>query len=70
PGISQLIFYDGPSPPAGIFDDFLAIPYLTKDVSTRDFLSLVKSSPANATYGQRYILSITLFEWLLMYVYV
>ncbi|KAG6908411.1 hypothetical protein DXG01_004772 [Tephrocybe rancida] len=53
PGISQLLFYDGPTPPSGIFDDFLAIPYLTKDVSTRDFLSLVKASPANATYGQR-----------------
>lgn len=53
PGISLLMFYDGPNPPAGIFDEFLAIPYLTKDVSTRDFLSLVKSSPANATYGSR-----------------
>ncbi|TFK39177.1 hypothetical protein BDQ12DRAFT_734991 [Crucibulum laeve] len=53
PGISQLLFYDGPTPPAGIFDDFLAIPYLTKDVSTRSFVSLVQSSPANATYGQR-----------------
>ena len=53
PGISQLLFYDGPTPPAGIFDDFLAIPYFTKDVSTRDFSSLVQASPANATYGQR-----------------
>ncbi|KAF8069311.1 FAD-binding domain-containing protein [Lyophyllum atratum] len=53
PGISQLVFYDGPTPPAGIFDDFLAIPHLTQDVSTRDFLSLVKSSPANSTYGSR-----------------
>ncbi|GLB42526.1 putative oxygen-dependent FAD-linked oxidoreductase family protein [Lyophyllum shimeji] len=53
PGVSQLLFYDGPSPPSGIFDDFLAIPHLTMDVSARDFLSLVKSSPANSTYGQR-----------------
>ncbi|KAF9002469.1 hypothetical protein BDQ17DRAFT_1425793 [Cyathus striatus] len=53
PGISQLLFYDGPNPPAGIFDAFLAIPYLTKDVSTRSLSSLVQSSPANATYGQR-----------------
>ncbi|KIJ50387.1 hypothetical protein M422DRAFT_777110 [Sphaerobolus stellatus SS14] len=53
PGISQLLFYDGPTPPAGIFDDFLAIPYLTKDVSTRSFLSLVQASPANVTYGER-----------------
>ncbi|KAG5640496.1 hypothetical protein DXG03_008325, partial [Asterophora parasitica] len=55
PGISQLLFYDGPTPPAGIFDDFLAIHSFTKDISTRDFLSLVKSSPANATYGTRAI---------------
>ncbi|KAF8959330.1 hypothetical protein BDZ97DRAFT_2043879 [Flammula alnicola] len=53
PGISQLLFYDGPSPPAGIFDAFLAIPYFTKDVSTRSYVSLVQSSPANATAGLR-----------------
>ncbi|KAJ3779728.1 hypothetical protein GGU10DRAFT_7574 [Lentinula aff. detonsa] len=54
PGISQL-FYDGPTPPDGIFDDFLAIPFFTKDVSTRDFVSLVQSSPSNATAGTRAI---------------
>ncbi|KAK7448815.1 hypothetical protein VKT23_013545 [Stygiomarasmius scandens] len=53
PGVSQLLFYDGPTPPDGIFDDFLNIPHLTKDVETRDFISLVQSSPSNATSGQR-----------------
>ncbi|KAJ7027402.1 FAD-binding domain-containing protein [Mycena alexandri] len=53
PGISHLMFYDGPSPPAGIFDDFLAIPHLTEDVSTRSFLSLVQSAPSNVTTGAR-----------------
>ncbi|KAF5385518.1 hypothetical protein D9757_005411 [Collybiopsis confluens] len=52
-GITQILFYDGPTPPAGIFDQFLAIPAFTKDISTRDFLSLVKSSPSNATAGIR-----------------
>ncbi|KAH9925023.1 FAD-binding domain-containing protein [Epithele typhae] len=52
-GVSLLMFYDGPTPPAGIFDDFLAIPYFTKDVSTRSFVDLVQVSPANATGGQR-----------------
>lgn len=52
-GVSQLIFYDGPTPPAGIFDEFLAIPHLTQDIMTRDFLSLVLASPANATAGIR-----------------
>ncbi|KAJ3736617.1 hypothetical protein DFJ43DRAFT_511951 [Lentinula guzmanii] len=49
------LFYDGPTPPDGIFDDFLAIPFFTKDVSTRDFVSLVQSSPSNATAGTRAI---------------
>ncbi|KAG5351541.1 hypothetical protein C0989_006049 [Termitomyces sp. Mn162] len=64
PGILQLIFYDGPEPPTGIFDDFLAIPHLTNDVSTRDFTSFVKGLPANATYGQRGIFqSVSLTEY-------
>ncbi|KAF8879383.1 FAD-binding domain-containing protein [Infundibulicybe gibba] len=53
PGITLLIFYDAPTPPPGIFDSFLAIPSFTKDCKTRDFLSLVKSSPSNATAGLR-----------------
>jgi len=53
PGVSQLIFYDNPTPPAGIFDDFLAITPFTKDISTRSFVSLVQSSPSNATAGSR-----------------
>ncbi|KAJ7654333.1 FAD-binding domain-containing protein [Mycena rosella] len=53
PGISHIMFYDGPTPPAGIFDAFLAIPHLTEDVETRSFLSLVTSAPSNATTGSR-----------------
>ncbi|KIM38915.1 hypothetical protein M413DRAFT_239222 [Hebeloma cylindrosporum] len=39
---SLSLFYDGPTPPPGIFDDFLAIPSVAKDVSTRSFLSLIQ----------------------------
>ncbi|PBK95430.1 FAD dependent oxidoreductase [Armillaria gallica] len=53
PGVSQLLFYDGPTPPDGIFDDFLAIPHFTQDIKTRDFTSLVLASPANATQNLR-----------------
>ncbi|THU83468.1 FAD-binding domain-containing protein [Dendrothele bispora CBS 962.96] len=53
PGVSQLLFYDGPTPPDGIFNDFLDIPHFTEDVDTRDFISLVQASPANLTAGQR-----------------
>ncbi|KAI0340261.1 FAD-binding domain-containing protein [Trametopsis cervina] len=53
PIVSLLMFYDAPTPPSGIFDDFLAIPSLDKDVKTRSFLSLVQSSPSNTTSGLR-----------------
>ncbi|KAL0954252.1 hypothetical protein HGRIS_005380 [Hohenbuehelia grisea] len=52
-GVSQLLFYDGPTPPPGIFDAFLSIPHFTKDVSTRSFLSLVQAAPANVASGSR-----------------
>ncbi|KAF9038024.1 FAD-binding domain-containing protein [Panaeolus papilionaceus] len=45
PFVSVLMFYDGPTPPAGIFDAFLTIPALTSNVGTRSYLSLVQSSP-------------------------
>ncbi|KAH9946908.1 FAD dependent oxidoreductase [Amylocystis lapponica] len=51
--MSVILFYDAPTPPPGIFDDFLAIPYLTKDISTRSFLSLVQSAPSNIEQGDR-----------------
>ena len=48
-----LVFYNAPSPPAGLFDAFLSIPYLNKDIKTRSFLDFVKSSPSDATAGMR-----------------
>ncbi|KAG0707248.1 hypothetical protein DFH29DRAFT_871813 [Suillus ampliporus] len=39
--VSELVFYDGPSPPAGIFDEFLVIPYLLKDISTRGIFNTI-----------------------------
>ncbi|KAF8968757.1 FAD dependent oxidoreductase [Flammula alnicola] len=50
---SQLLFYDAPTPPPGIFDDFLAIPSIQSDISTRSYLSLVQSSQVNAAPGAR-----------------
>ncbi|EPQ52684.1 FAD-binding domain-containing protein [Gloeophyllum trabeum ATCC 11539] len=52
-GVSQLLFYDGSEPPAGIFDEFLAIPSFTKDVKARSFSNLVRNIPANATSNTR-----------------
>ncbi|KAJ7737700.1 FAD-binding domain-containing protein [Mycena metata] len=38
---SVTLFYDGPTPPPGIFDAFLALPTLHSTVKTRSFLDLV-----------------------------
>ncbi|KAF8636975.1 hypothetical protein AX17_003122 [Amanita inopinata Kibby_2008] len=51
--VTQLLFYDGPSPPSGIFDDFMNIPAVMRDVSERSILSLVQSAPSNTSAGQR-----------------
>ncbi|KAK0229777.1 FAD-binding domain-containing protein [Armillaria nabsnona] len=42
--LSAQIFYDGPTPPDGIFDDFLAIPALALDVTTRSFFDLINGT--------------------------
>ncbi|RDX52375.1 FAD dependent oxidoreductase [Lentinus brumalis] len=64
PGVSLLLFYDYPTPPAGIFDDFLAIPHLSKDVSTRTFSDLVQAAPSDATAGTRGIFhTVSLLEY-------
>ncbi|KAF9022273.1 FAD dependent oxidoreductase [Hymenopellis radicata] len=38
-----LLFYDEPTPPAGMFDTFLALPALVSDVTTRSYTGLVAS---------------------------
>ena len=53
PGVSLILFYDEPTPPADLFEDFLNIPYFTKNIETRTFLDLVRSSPSNATEETR-----------------
>ncbi|KAJ7756645.1 FAD dependent oxidoreductase [Mycena metata] len=53
PVVANILFYDAPTPPAGIFDEFLAIEHTSEDISTRSFLSLVQSGPANVTAGTR-----------------
>lgn len=55
PGVTLNLFYDGPEPPAGIFDELLDIPYFSKDVSTRSFTSLIGATPSGATEGLRYV---------------
>ena len=44
-----LLFYDGPSPPTGVFDGFMAIEAFARDVKTRSFLSLFMSYSSHNT---------------------
>lgn len=39
-------FYNGPTPPEGLFDDLLAIPSFNEDVKTRSFADLLSITPA------------------------
>jgi hypothetical protein len=38
----MFLFYDGPTPPAGVFDNFTAIPHLTDDTKSRSYTDLLK----------------------------
>ncbi|KAF8657841.1 hypothetical protein AX16_002157 [Volvariella volvacea WC 439] len=49
-----ILFYDGSEPPAGIFDDFLDIKPLMKDIKTREFNDMIFGLPTgDATVGAR-----------------
>ncbi|KAG6855901.1 hypothetical protein H0H87_009504 [Tephrocybe sp. NHM501043] len=51
PLISQAFFYDGPTPPEGIFDDFMEIPSISKDVGTRNLTSFMALTAATTATG-------------------
>ncbi|KAI0061079.1 FAD-binding domain-containing protein [Artomyces pyxidatus] len=53
-----LVFYDGPTPPAGIFDDLLAIPPVSNSAKTQSFYSFLTSLPStNPLAGPRALFS-------------
>jgi len=39
--ITQAIFYDGPTPPPGIFDNLTNIPSLSSDLKTRPYADVI-----------------------------
>ncbi|KAG2359546.1 FAD-binding domain-containing protein [Suillus spraguei] len=45
PAMMVTLFYDAPTSPDGMFDEFLNIPSHQEDVTTRTFLNLIKSFP-------------------------
>ncbi|TEB23056.1 FAD-binding domain-containing protein [Coprinellus micaceus] len=53
PLINIQLFYDGPEPPAGIFDDFLKTESAASTVATQTFSSMINNVPAGALHGVR-----------------
>ena len=47
--IDVLLFYDAPSPPPGLFDDFLDIPFEIGHVGEKSLYEYVRSVPSDAT---------------------
>ena len=58
----QTLFYDGPSPPAGLFDDFLTIPSMFSNVHEGSFADFITSNSADAIGGIRYASSSVKFD--------
>lgn len=56
--ILTILFYDAPTYPDGIFNELLGIPHSAEDISTRSYLSLIQTLPANASSGLR-----AMFHW-------
>ena len=53
-----ILFYDSPIMPAGIFDDFLAIPQLGSDLGTRGMASIVKAGTSGGQISGRWVTKI------------
>lgn len=47
---TALLMYDGPSPPPGTFDMFLAIPAISNNVQTRSFTSFLNDVIGNTFF--------------------
>ena len=49
-----LMFYDGPQPPTGIFDDFLAVPDIQVNITSGSFFEFYSSTPTRPL-GTRWV---------------
>ncbi|KAG2356935.1 hypothetical protein BDR07DRAFT_1299082 [Suillus spraguei] len=61
PEMSSILFYDAPMCPEGMYDDFLKIPHIEQDISSRSYVDLVQSLPLNLTSNLR-----SVFHWVAM----
>lgn len=63
-GVAQvlsILFYDAPTCPDGIFDEFLSIHHLDTDISTRSYISIIQFLDSDITAGLR-----SVFHWVAM----
>ena len=51
--IYQNYFYDGPTPPPGVFDNFTNIPSVSGDLKTRSYLDMILTTEITSTAGLR-----------------
>ncbi|KAJ7017545.1 FAD-binding domain-containing protein [Mycena alexandri] len=64
PIVGNIMFYDGPTPPPGVFDAFLKIKNISSDIGTRTLSSLVASAPQTLPAGTRgYFNTMSFFEY-------
>ena len=50
------LFYNGETPPPGVFDNFNAISALTDSVKTQSYASMVSAGDSFSVYGFRYLI--------------
>ncbi|KAG2120114.1 hypothetical protein BD769DRAFT_1609339 [Suillus cothurnatus] len=55
--MANILFYDSPTRPEGIFDEFLSIPAIVKAVYTRPYADLIQAFPLNALSDLRTVFS-------------
>ncbi|KAJ5121031.1 FAD linked oxidase N-terminal [Penicillium bovifimosum] len=53
----MFLFYDGPEPPAGVFDEFTAIPHTSTTKTWNSYYDLLKNNDFFILQGQRYVIA-------------
>jgi len=51
--MAQIFFYDAPTPPPGIFDNFTNIPFVSSDLKTRSYPDMLSNSQSNSAANYR-----------------
>ncbi|KAI0727409.1 FAD dependent oxidoreductase [Fomitopsis betulina] len=57
------LYYNAPTPPQGMFDDFLTLTSLTRNISTRSYLSLILSTEEASDDLRGYFHTVSLYDY-------